>query len=415
MTTIERERACAPETTVRDSTNQAAGGRRRVAVAWLLAALCIGASGVVGEAADPGSASSASRGRKVLEERRCLSCHSIANRGAGTAADLDRRSITSEHSPAELAALMWNHGPSMWDRMSGEGIAIEPMSEKQADDVLVYFWSLRYFDPRGEAIRGRAVFADKRCDTCHSLNKDRAADAAPSVAEWEGLSDPVVWAQQLWSHSGEMERAMNQRGMTWPEFSEQEMVDLLVYLQNQPATRNEPRRLVLSPSADAMAMFDAKACGTCHSLGSGPTDKESLLGSRHDFNTITGFTAAMWNHAPRIAESNSNEITVEEMGELMSLVYHRGGFEERGNPSKGRSLFAKKGCQSCHGDRGVNDRAIGRAGDRFSAASMVSAVWSHGPEMLDAMRESGRDWPTLSGREVADLVAYLDQERSAGP
>jgi len=27
-----------------------------------------------------------------------------------------------------------------------------------------------------------------------------------------------------------------------------------------------------------------------------------------------------------------------------------GGFEEDGNPAKGRSLFVKKGCQSCHGE-----------------------------------------------------------------
>ena len=48
---------------------------------------------------------------------------------------------------------------------------------------------------------------------------------------------------------------------------------------------------------------------------------------------------------------------------------------------------------------------------RISAANMVSAVWSHGPEMFNEMQKSGSEWPTLSGRDIADLIAFLNDER----
>jgi mono/diheme cytochrome c family protein len=365
--------------------------------------------------ADPGSAVSASLGRKVLEDRQCLACHSLAGEGAGTAAELGRRSVVSEHSPAELAALMWSHGPAMWDQMRQRSMAVEPLSKPEADDLLAYFWSLRYFDRRGEAVRGKEVFSSKKCDSCHSLTPEAATGEAPPVSDWSGLSDPELWAQQLWNHAGSMERAMAAQGMEWPEFSEQEMVDMLVYLQNLPATRNGDRRLDLSPPPAGMAMFSAKACGTCHSFDRKSSDKGSLSGSRNGFNTITGFSAAMWNHAPMSHTRGSDpgrqdeSFSAGEMGDLISHVYFSGGFEEDGNPAKGRKLYVRKGCQSCHGDTGEGHGPVGNGG-RFSAASMVSAVWSHGPAMLDEMQNSGREWPTLSGRDVADLIAFLNEE-----
>ena len=387
-----------------------------VRAGFSLATACILAVSVVNLGAASGSAGNASRGRMILEDRQCLACHSIAGEGAGKAADIGRRSVVSEHSPAGLAALMWNHGPSMWDQMRSRSMQISPLSKADADDIFAYFWSLRYFDPRGEAIRGKRIFSSKKCDTCHSLTTEAATGEGPSVADWAGLSDPELWAQQLWNHSSAMEQAMAERDMDWPEFSEQEMVDLLVYLQNLPPTRDDRRQLNFSSPQAGETMFRTEACATCHSFDRKSSDKGTLSGSRSDFNTITGFTAAMWNHAPKSRNEGSDigirreTFSADEMGDLISYVYFSGGFEEEGNPVKGRSLFLKKGCQSCHSDVLAGGRPIESDG-RSSAAHMAAAVWSHGPEMFEEMQKNGQKWPTLTGREIADLIAFLNYER----
>ena len=398
-----------------------------------LATWSIAVSAAVTMGADSASAGNSNRGRKILEERQCLSCHSFAGEGAGTASDIGRRSVKSEHSPTEVAALMWSHGPSMWDQMRSQSIQVSPMSKAAADDLFAYFWSVRYFDPRGEAIRGKRLFASKKCDTCHSLTSEAAHGEAPLVSDWAGLSDPELWAQKLWNHSTAMESAMVERGMRWPDFSEQEMVDLLLYLQNLPSTRGDRRHLDFSSPQAGRAMFRTEACADCHSatfktsrvrppsiemaaVVGKPSGKAMRKRSRSDFNAITGFTAAMWNHVPKNLDQGSEAgtrketFTNDEMGDLISYVYFTGGFEKQGKPARGRRLFLKKGCQSCHGDVAADDRLIEKDG-RFSAARMVAAVWSHGPEMLEEMKTSGLEWPKLSGRQMADVIAFLNQER----
>jgi cytochrome c2 len=382
-----------------------------------LASVCVLGLLLLNLGADSGSAGNAARGREVLEDRQCMACHSLAKEGLGEATDLGRRSVTSLKSPAGLAALMWNHGPSMWDEMRSRSMEIAPMSKTDADDLFAYFWSLRYFDPRGEAIRGKRVFSEKACDTCHSLTSETAASEGPPVSDWSGLSDPQLWAQQLWNHSSAMEKAMVSRGMDWPEFSEQEMVDLLQYLQNLPPTRDDRRQLEFSSPQAGRAMFQTEACATCHSFNRKPSGQGSLSGSRREFNTITGFTAAMWNHGPRSRGQASEagiqreSFSADEMGELISYVYFSGGFEEDGDPVKGRRLFFKKGCQSCHGDAVTGEELSIDHGGRFSAARLASAVWSHGPRMLEEMKETGHEWPAFSSKDMADLIAFLNDER----
>lgn len=381
-----------------------------------LATFCFLSLVLVNLGADSGPAWNAARGREILEDRQCLTCHSLGEEGFGTATDLGRRSVTSLKSPAGLAALMWNHGPSMWDQMRAQSLQISPMSKADADDLFAYFWSLRYFDPRGEAIRGKRVFTEKACEECHSLTSEAATREGPPVSDWSGLSNPQLWAQQLWNHSSAMEEAMVDRGMAWPEFSEQEMVDLLQYLQNLRGSRDDRRQLDFSSPQAGRTMFQTEACATCHSFNRKSSSQGSLSGSRRDFNTITGFTAAMWNHGPKGSNQASDSdirrepFSADEMGELISYVYFSGGFEEDGNPVKGGRLFVKKGCQSCHGESLVAEISVDHGG-RFSAARLASAVWSHGPRMLDEMKESDLKWPTVSSQDMADLIAFLNSER----
>jgi mono/diheme cytochrome c family protein len=359
----------------------------------------------------------ASRGRAILEARHCLDCHTLDGSGNGTAPDLARRSVTRQHTPSELAALMWNHGPEMWRVMASRSLEIGPLSPSEADDLFAYFWSLRYFDPRGEAGRGKQLFVNKQCASCHALTSTNEPRHAPAVSEWTGVKNAVVWAQQLWNHGAAMERAMVQRGMTWPTFSEQEMVDLLVYVQNLPTAHDDPFRLAMSSSTSGPAVFAAKRCATCHTIDARDPTKSSLGGELRDFGTLSGFTAAMWNHAHELrtarSEGEADPVTFStgEMRDLVSYLYVNGGFEEYGDADAGRKVFADAGCQTCHGADAAADGAAAPLNGPMSAARMASAVWSHGPQMLENMERRGLTWPTLSSRQLANLVAFLDGGR----
>ncbi len=50
-------------------------------------------------------------GKKILEEKKCLSCHSLAGKGEGIAPDFAR--IPSLHSTFSFATAMWNHSAKM--------------------------------------------------------------------------------------------------------------------------------------------------------------------------------------------------------------------------------------------------------------------------------------------------------------
>jgi mono/diheme cytochrome c family protein len=314
---------------------------------------------------------------------------------------------------------MWNHGPETWRAPTGELQQAKVQTAREGDDLLAYFWSLRYFDGPGEAIQGKQVFEDKGCAGCHALAASDDIGGAPAVSEWQGLGDPVQWAERLWNHSGEMSRLFGERGLKWPRFSEEEMTDLLIYLQNLGPTRQLPRTLALSDPEPGRAVFEAKGCVNCHTLGSASPSVARSGGSLEGFQTMTGFTAEMWNHAPEMHARRAElgidapQFTVDEMRAMISFVYFSGGFEERGDPSAGRSVYVKKQCASCHGEPG--SFSTGPLGDgSASAARMVEAVWSHGPEMLHEMERRGEQWPTLSARDVANLVAFLNDTSTRG-
>ena len=44
----------------------------------------------------------------------------------------------------------------------------------------------------------------------------------------------------------------------------------------------------------------------------------------------------------------------------------------------------------------------------FSAVSMISSLWRHGPRMLNMMQQKHVPWPRIDGTQMADLIAFLN-------
>ena len=119
---------------------------------------------------------------------------------------------------------------------------------------------------------------------------------------------------------------------------------------------------------------------------------------------MTDIAAAMWNHQPRM-EATASQLTAAEMRGIASYLWAPIFFQDSGDATAGRRVFVSKHCEDCHN---VAPNLNGRA---FSEITMVSALWHYGPQMLDEMKVRGILWPRFEGKEMSNLIAFLNSQR----
>lgn len=340
----------------------------------------------------------ARRGQQLFESQKCVECHSLNGRGGSLAPDLAKR-IDRAYSPAVMASLMWNHAPEMWAMMKREGAPVPRMTPEAAADLFAYFVSARYFEKPGDAGRGKLAFSAKHCADCHGISSSPEA-GAPPVAKWESLADPIVLAQQMWNHGGKMKDAFARRKISRPTLSAQELTDMLVYLQNLPETRHLATNFLFPPSDSGEKLFESKGCSGCH-VG------KLALENRLRNQTLTQIVVAMWEHQPNMKQP-SPELSQEEMRQLLAYVWARQYFMGDGSVSRGTKVFTDKSCATCHNDASSGAPRISKRPDGYSAITMVSVLWEHGPQMLDRMNQRKLVWPRFTSQQMSDLIAYLN-------
>jgi len=350
------------------------------------------------------------RGASLLETRNCTQCHSHS----GGAPDLSRRSV-KDFTPASLAASFWNHGPRMWKAMEAKNLPITPLSANEIADLYAYFHSIRYFDPRGEAGRGKALFTAKKCTNCHDLTPGGdSGKPGPPLSEWPALSNQIQWMENLWNHSGGILAALEKSGNKWPILTPQEMTDLLVYIRSLPQHRKEKPALVLEDPEIGEQVFTARSCGVCHTVGAKEAGKIDLLASAKSSYTFTELSVRMWNHLPQMRKQAAwagipfPAFSENEMSQLLAYLFAKRYFEEQGKPVRGKSVFTAKKCVTCHDQPSSGAPDLRRNNGEYSSHGMAAAVWRHGPKMQAEIAKRGEAWPVLSGEQIADLVAYLN-------
>jgi len=334
-------------------------------------------------------AADSGRGERLFTSLSCIQCHSVNGAGGKVAADLGRR-IDRNFTPASLASTMWNHAPAMWAAMREREIRAGDLDEPAAADLFAYFYSARFFEKPGDAGRGKRLFTDRACSACHGLTD-----------QWSALSDPIALTEAMWNHEPAMLAKAKLRNIAWPQLSAQDLSDLLVYLRNLPATRNRASAFATSAGTNGEGIFKSKGCVACHQSG-------SLLASRIKGRTLTEIAAAMWNHAPRMPAQPAH-FESGEMRELLSFLWARQFFADAGDAGRGKRVFHAKHCATCHG--GSSADAPKLTGP-FTGITMASALWHHGPKMLEKMRSQDVRWPRFDGREMSDLIAYLNSAGS---
>ncbi len=335
----------------------------------------------------------ARRGAQLFNNEKCVTCHSLQGKGGKTAPDLGRR-LDRGYDPASLASRMWNHAPAMWSAMKDASIAPPKLDEREAADLFAFFYSVRYFEQPGDAARGKHVFEAKHCSECHALSGS-GTGPGKAVAQWTSLTDPVDLIERMWNHSGDMQKAYRERNIKWPELSAQDLTDILVYLQNLPGNREANLTFQMPSGEGGKELLEAKGCRQCHK---GKLALEGRLANR----TLTDVAASMWDHAPRMADKPVT-VTGEEMRKILSYIWSSDFFRSSGDSARGQKFFAAH-CNTCHDQIKLPHK-------EYSAISMVSALWTHGPKMFATMQSKNIAWPKLTPADMSNVVAYLNVKK----
>lgn len=342
------------------------------------------------------------RGARVFESESCIQCHAINGKGGHTAPDLGRV-MDRDFTPSALASTMWNHAPTMWAAMARQNVKPSMLDPQAAADLFAYFYSARFFEKPGDAGRGKRLFHEKTCDRCHGLT-DSPNPAAPPISKWQSLADPIELTQMMWNHSAAMNAEIQQKKMSWPQLTSQDLSDLLVYFRNLPSTPLKQSVFITTAGSQGEALFESKGCKICHIPGT------LLYRTSLDGKTLTDVAVALWDHGPRMkippAHFDSNE-----MRELLSYLWANQYFSVSGNPERGKKLFETKHCASCHDNPASGAPDLSKRPEDANGITMVSVLWRHGPQMLEQMQKKNIKWPHFETLEMSDLIAYLNSRR----
>ncbi len=241
------------------------------------------------------------RGKQLFSEKGCSKCHALGGEAPRVGPALDKYKHLA--SPLFLARDMWRRGPLMAKKMSEMRLSRPELKGSDLADILSYIQSASaegsadkiYMVP-GSPARGETVFKEKGCASCHAIRGSGggigpdlgAAGLHQSVTEIAGL---------MWNHEPAMWARMQESKIQLPEFSDQEISDVIAYLfflqySDPPGDVGKGRELYIE-----------KGCVLCHYTPRGAEKRLAPdLATSAALRSPVELSSAMWNHAPVMEE-----------------------------------------------------------------------------------------------------------------
>jgi len=352
-------------------------------------------------------------GSQVFGSKGCVKCHAVNGLGGTIGPDLGR--IARRRSFYDLAATMWNHLPSMGQRMNELGVERTQMDEREAGDLIAFLFTLDYFDAPGDVEAGKKLFGEKKCVVCHQVGVYGGV-LGPSLDHLGQYGSPILVAAAMWNHGPGMEVLMREKGVERPTFSGSELTDLISYLESvSPRPLGGPLYVLPGDSEEGQVVFTERSCIECHSIQGVGGRVGPNLAERGVSWGLTEFAAAMWNKAPAMTAAMSArgievpQLGSGEMADLVAYLYSVQYFAESGDSEAGRRLLAGKRCLECHalgGEAGSTATDLLRATGVNSPAQVIAEMWSHSA-LMEAAGITDESWPRLSPEELADIATFL--------
>jgi mono/diheme cytochrome c family protein len=152
-------------------------------------------------------------GEALFQAKGCNGCHT---------GKLALERLLRNQTLTDIAVDMWNHQPEM--KQPPPTFTPEEMRQ-----IIGYIWAKQYFRGYGSVERGKRVFGEKSCATCHN----DPASGAPKLGKGKDAYSDITMVASLWSHGPGMLEQMTRKGLPWPRFTAQQMSDLIAWLNAQ--------------------------------------------------------------------------------------------------------------------------------------------------------------------------------------
>ncbi len=360
----------------------------------------------------------ARKGWRVFNEKGCIQCHSMGEKGKMIAPDLSK-TTSVQLSAAGLAAEMWNHAPGMWEKMTAKWVEFKQLNDTEMADLFAFLYFIRYLDEPGNPVRGKEVLRARKCTECHGVGEKRGK-AGPDLAGWAEFTNPILWVQMMWNHALKMKREMEKVKIPWPRLEGNDIVDIIAYIRSLKPSRE---KVFLAPGdpAEGKRLFSQMACDQCHAIrGKGGKKGPDLGIQKKGPPTIGQVAGSMWNHFPEMfnvmqkENIKSPEFSAKDMANITAYLFSIRYFDPLGNRAVGKKLFQERRCNSCH-DVGKEAGGVKEGPNLAKLKGMVSpiymatALWNHGPKMIGKMKEKKLNWHKIGDKELIDLMEYLNQ------
>jgi cytochrome c2 len=168
-------------------------------------------------------------GARLFTRLGCAGCHDPA----GGAAWVALVRAANRRSAAENGAALLRHLPRIGAAARRAAQPLRPLTATEMADLLAYLGLAGTELSGGDAAKGAAVFASKRCADCHALPGAKPG-AGPNVVDMPAVADPYAAASLMIEHARNMKFATEVKRIPWPQVQPEELQDLYAFLASVP-------------------------------------------------------------------------------------------------------------------------------------------------------------------------------------
>jgi cytochrome c len=170
-------------------------------------------------------------GKQVFSSKGCIKCHAIRGEGGKEGEDLSKRAKAFYKSLTQIASSMWNKGPTVLAKMAQTQSGIPKFTPKEMADLIAYLYFLHFIDEPGNPTNGKRLFSVLGCYRCHGLDGKRGELMHIDLSKHQKAASSMEIVAGIWNHSAEIDKAVREKGLSWPRFKTGEMGDLLEFIR----------------------------------------------------------------------------------------------------------------------------------------------------------------------------------------